>query len=402
MSKYHLHKSYLSKVKSIIFVGMTICVFLISNKLFAMESVEPMRVDTFIEIMGKSSCPVLMDAFSQENEFPLHYLINKKKFDALKIILQEISHLLNSEISPELREMLFFIVNKHRFCGENILEILQIKHPDKIELIRLLIKIGAHITIRLTQEEKNMPDKANSLISIRSRILNMQQRFPENGIILDLSFFFGLNKIPSWLFEGVTNIIVLNLAGNQLNEKSIRHVCKLINLQELDLYGNMLTDLPSEFENFANLKRLSISYNRLEIFPIVITKLVNLQFLNLSHSYLKMIPIEIKDLTNLQIFCLSRDSLTEEAIKNICQLSNLQVLDIAENNLTFLPVEIENLVNLETLCLSRNPLESSVLEFIYQCRFPNLQKLFLFECSRELEFGSIIDQFREQGVEVLV
>ena len=103
-------------------------------------------------------------------------------------------------------------------------------------------------------------------------------------------------------------------------------------LQEVDLSGNRLTQLPSWIGNFRQLRKLVLSGNRLHELPAEFGQLVNLVELDLGNNELKTLTDEIGKLTHLKKL-------------------NLQV-----NHLTTLPKELWTIKGLVELHLSRNPL----------------------------------------------
>ena len=74
---------------------------------------------------------------------------------------------------------------------------------------------------------------------------------------------------------------------------------RLVNLTELNLYNNQLTELPKEITNLVNLTELGLSGNLLTELPKEITNLVNLTVLGLSNNQLTKLPKEIDNLVNL-------------------------------------------------------------------------------------------------------
>ena len=67
---------------------------------------------------------------------------------------------------------------------------------------------------------------------------------------------------------------------------------RLVNLTELNLYNNQLTELPKEITNLVNLTELGLSGNLLTELPKEIGNLVNLTWLYLGDNELTELPKE--------------------------------------------------------------------------------------------------------------
>ena len=459
MNKYYSNKFDLNKIKNIILLNFTICLFLITNNnLFAMQEEEPKekerisaRGEVFLTEEDAASAAekptseeieeiernvgtldillndnlkaiaeflsledlcnlsrtskyfkalcynngisrVFLTIFLREQQYPLHFLIEHNKLSALEQLLSYIKRDFPFPVNVN--------INQSKFIIGTPLAMTQRQHPDAFHETKtgqLLIELGAYITIAPTQEEKHLP-KIDALESIKRRILTIQEQFPNNGIIVNLSYF-NLKEIPARFFLNLENIIKLDLSGNQLTELpiEIRH---LTNLYNLDLSGNLLTpetiqyicllnnlqtlklgnhrhqpiELPAEIRNLANLQILDLSGSQPSIEGIQhICQLTNLQVLKLCNNQLTELPIEIRHLINLQTLDLSWNQLNQEAIRNICLLPNLQTLRLSSNQLTELPAVIAELKKLQTFSLYNNRLTQVSIQHISQ--LTNLQTL---------------------------
>ncbi len=201
-----------------------------------------------------------------------------------------------------------------------------------------------------------------------------------------------LTTLPPEIVE-LINLQQLDLSGNQLMQLP-SEIGKLTNLNilglsrklhgyfniykavykqpnELDLSGNQLMQLPSEIGKLTNLQKLNLSGNQLTQLPPEIGQLTNLQQLDLWNNHLTQLPAEIGKLTNLQQLDLSSNQLIQLP-PEIGKLTNLQQLDLRYNHLTQLPVEIGKLINLQKLDPSSNYLIQLPTEI---GKLANLQKL---------------------------
>ena len=114
-------------------------------------------------------------------------------------------------------------------------------------------------------------------------------------------------------------------------------------LEELDLSGMELTELPPEIGKLSRLKKLILGKYDKRKFEWIGNSLSNL-------------PPEIGQLTNLSSLSLSSNSLSNLP-PEIGQLTNLSSLNLRLNSLSNLPPEIGQLTNLEYLDLSSNSLD---------------------------------------------
>ena len=170
----------------------------------------------------------------------------------------------------------------------------------------------------------------------------------------------------------LVNMTDLYLGGNELTNIP-RDIESLVNLQSLFLYGNNFINIPSEIENLVNLKTLDLGYNQITELPVELYSLNNLEVLRLENNQLNIeIPPEIENLTNLTNFILSYNQLIGEIPIEVGNLINLSELNLSSNQLIGeIPTEIGNLTNLYVLDLSYNQLTGEIppeicnLNYIY-------------------------------------
>lgn len=167
---------------------------------------------------------------------------------------------------------------------------------------------------------------------------------------------------------------VLQLESNQLKQFPLE-ICKLLNLEELSLIGNTISELPS-ITDLDKLKVLDLSDNKLVDVPTGISQLTSLQVLNLSrnqftslttgignlsklvtlrldHNNLKTVPSGMGELHSLKKLNLNNNELIDFP-EEICTLPKLEVLEIDNNRLTSLPEKICKLTNLRSLSIVNN------------------------------------------------
>ncbi len=133
-------------------------------------------------------------------------------------------------------------------------------------------------------------------------------------------------------------------------------------INELDLSGCYLQEVPDFFEELTNLMSIDLSNNELTELPAFIGELADLECLNISSNPLFAIPEFIGQLTNLTDLNLSKSRLVEIP-EFIGSLVNLTILDLSGNRISELPEFIGNLTELRELYLHNNRL-TKIPEFI--------------------------------------
>ena len=159
--------------------------------------------------------------------------------------------------------------------------------------------------------------------------------------------------------DGLINLKYLYRNNNSSPQTGIlsslpKEIGSLINLRQLYLNYNQLTELPKEIGSLIQLTGLYLCNNKLTSLPRTgfaprclpkeIGSLVNLQCLYLSNNQLTVIPKEIGSLIHLQLLYLDNNKLTTLP-KEIGSLRHLYELVLRDNQLTGLPTEIELLVD---------------------------------------------------------
>jgi hypothetical protein len=156
----------------------------------------------------------------------------------------------------------------------------------------------------------------------------------------------------------------LNLSGNGLYEIP-ESIGQLVNLQRLSLFDNRLKFLPESIGNLRNLQILNLFYNQLKVLPESIGQLSNLRSLSVFWNHLTELPESIGQLSNLHKLYMSYNKLTELP-DSIGQLVNLRKLYLKENSLTQLPESIGQLSNLRKLDISYNQLTEDAKERLFR------------------------------------
>jgi len=203
-----------------------------------------------------------------------------------------------------------------------------------------------------------------------------------------------LRAIPSLLFKYVSLLEELNVKGNLLSElPSLKDLPKLVRLfvsdnrltelkdvpvtiKSLDIGNNPLVVSSILKEEFTSLGLLELASLSLQTLPKQLFSYASMKILNISNNDLSTLPSDITKLAQLQELTiggnpfgtipdvlLSITTLRKLYIDKcnlfsvppaIKQLSMLRRLNLDENNLDSLPAEFENLTDLQELCLAKN------------------------------------------------
>jgi small GTP-binding protein len=127
--------------------------------------------------------------------------------------------------------------------------------------------------------------------------------------------------------------------------------------EEINLSGNILQQLPTNFKELTKLKKLNISTNYLKIFPQEIVYLVNLEFLDMRDNLFFSIPKDTNKLNKLKFLYLKGNPL-KKIPEVIFELKNLKVLGLVNIQINTIPSNIKKLINLESLWIGKNKIKN--------------------------------------------
>jgi len=157
-------------------------------------------------------------------------------------------------------------------------------------------------------------------------------------------------------FGNLLNLKKLNLSKNKLDEKSFPSTLRrLVFLEELNLSGNCLTEIPPFVFTLPRLKVLHLAENKISKISPQIGNLISLERLYLGNNQLKDIPRQVASIKNMKLLSLANNKLTAIP-EEFCYMDELIILQLHNNNLHFLPRGIVELEKLEELSLRGNPL----------------------------------------------
>lgn len=164
------------------------------------------------------------------------------------------------------------------------------------------------------------------------------------------------------------------LSGELKGTKNLRLSCGLLTfpneildlsdtLEFLDLSGNELSELPSDFGRLAKLKIVFLSYNKFKEVPKVLADCVSLTMIGMRANQITQFPENSLPIT-VQWLILTNNQL-EFLPKSIGKCRELKKVTIAGNKIKELPKEMANCTNIELLRISANEL-TSIPSWIYK------------------------------------
>ena len=157
---------------------------------------------------------------------------------------------------------------------------------------------------------------------------------------LDFSENF-LEKIPSSIWQEVTNLVTLRLSKNRLPALA-RTIGELRKLENLYCDENILEDLPNTISSLQNLKICDLTHNRLSTLHVSVGGLTKIEHLILTRNKLVTLPLEIQGMTSLKTFLLRANDL--QTIPDVWDKMNLIQLDLSRNPLKAIPLSLGALV----------------------------------------------------------
>ncbi|KAI1881989.1 hypothetical protein AGOR_G00245910 [Albula goreensis] len=153
--------------------------------------------------------------------------------------------------------------------------------------------------------------------------------------------------------ENISEIEVLNLGNNSLQELPEGLGTALVNLRILVLRRNKFATVPLAVFELAHLVELDLSHNCLGYFSEDIGLLKGLKKLCLSHNKIQYLPSQIGTLQCLEELDISFNDLRDFP-RSFSQLKKLRTLDVDHNKLEYFPPEVLPLSDLEELDCSGN------------------------------------------------
>ena len=156
------------------------------------------------------------------------------------------------------------------------------------------------------------------------------------------------------VLKNLVNLKRLSLANNFLNGKLSEEAGRLVRLEELDLDGNQLTELPESCENWSELRVFSCGGNKMiTALPEGVEHWTKLEMCNLRENALTSLPAGASKWKKIKRLFLGSNKFAEipDAVGFMPELSEL---DARGNEVTEIPMCLAACEKLEHLNLGRN------------------------------------------------
>lgn len=165
------------------------------------------------------------------------------------------------------------------------------------------------------------------------------------------------DKIRDWFLDSENQKLLvaiedLDLEGLALNELP-SELFLLTSLIQTNLSHNNLSVLPPEISQWKNLTEINLAHNRLSILPKEIEHWTHINIINLNVNILRCLPPQIKYWTQLQEIFLEKNNLSYLP-PEIAEWKQLKIIELSENKLICLPQEINYWTNLVSIFAGHN------------------------------------------------
>ncbi|QCE11948.1 LRR receptor-like serine/threonine-protein kinase FLS2 [Vigna unguiculata] len=217
---------------------------------------------------------------------------------------------------------------------------------------------------------------------------------PSFKMVKNLRYLSILNNnltgvITTTHFEGLENLLSINLGDNYLSGNIPMSLFTLLSLQELTLSHNELDGLLDEFPNASSskLELIDLSSNRLNgHIPVSIFHIKGLRFLQLSDNEFNgtMRLDMVQRLQNLHTLSLSHNKLSVDVTlkddHDISSFPSMKYLLLGSCNLGEFPGFLRNQTQINALDLSNNQIQGEIPNWIWRFKslvYLNLSNNFL-------------------------
>lgn len=215
---------------------------------------------------------------------------------------------------------------------------------------------------------------AMELKEIPEEVLKMYEYDPEAnaawGEVVDLASIIAadnnLHVLPEAMFPDVDYDAAM---------ESEDVVPQFGGIQNLDLHGNMISELPMGLGRLPQLTKLNLSRNKMSTASLnVVFQILTLRELKLAENELEgAFPLEIENLKQLETLELQGNRLTTLPLE-IRALTHLRTLNISDNKFSSLPSDVFTIMPVIDLNASKNSFSGS---FFDVDTVPHLQNLCL-------------------------
>jgi len=183
---------------------------------------------------------------------------------------------------------------------------------------------------------------------------NIKHCLDTHDTSLDMSGF-SLPGLPKLVFERLNFVVNLDLSLNKM--ASFPDLSRFTALEELNMTGNLLSELPNEIGTATTLRVLILNGNVLKTLPHTFGQLINLEKLEVNNNELVELPKEIGRLSMLEDLSLAGNPLTELP-DAVGAMRNLHNVDLSCCRLTRLPESLTLATRMLDLNVGGNNLEA--------------------------------------------
>ena len=183
-------------------------------------------------------------------------------------------------------------------------------------------------------------------------------------------------KIPTWIGEKISSLIILSLRSNEFHGSMQFHICLLVHIRYLDLSQNNISGtIPHCLNNLAAMAHKVSDFTMSDNFFIWNGTVFTISGLDVDYASesnniidgVNSLDIIVgwkgnvyeygKNFGEMRSIDLANNKLTGKIPDEICSLIELKTLNLSGNMLTgMIPQNIGQLEQLESLDLSRNQL----------------------------------------------
>lgn len=182
--------------------------------------------------------------------------------------------------------------------------------------------------------------------------------------------------LPESIYS-LNKLVHLDLSWNRNIAELSPIIGNLVNLEELYLETNLLTELPKEFANLTKLKKLTLNRNEFTAFPEALLNLSQLEELFIGNRKMTVFPTSLSGLSNLKTLDVEESELPTIP-DSIGMLKNLKHLNLKKNKITSISEEIKQCIELKSLNLQQNELLNKLPESIGD--LTKLESINLYQC----------------------
>ncbi|EPR78973.1 Leucine rich repeat protein, partial [Spraguea lophii 42_110] len=314
----------------------------------------------------------LYDEIIKNPDFLCSFKVNENEYGKeIKIIeLNNIDLEIGNNLFPEI------------FCECNDIKRLLLTSLALTKLPNQFEKLQELEELNLSDNEfKEFPQVIFSLLKLKILYLDFNKfdMIPPEIIrlnnleALSIGYCYNLININPNLYK-LKNLKELNLSSNRLlfeNNDFISCSVYSDNHYSTENENNNYTD----FASYKSLKKVIIRNNNLSMFLKFFCNFINLEGLNISGNLFEEVPHELQSFSNLKILDISYSHIKNLIIKN-GMFNNLLVLNLYSCGITELSISDNALQNLETLDLEYNNL-SKLDRNIFQLK--RLKNLSIYE-----------------------